>query len=272
MPGTVLTLDIPSAVLGRAKRATVLLPRDYREDGPAHPVLYLLHGYGGGRGTWLERTRLAKHLDGSRLIVIMPESGRRWFVNDHAGLRYEDHFVRELLPAVDARFHTLAERSARAVGGFSMGGATALFLALRHRALFGAVTSHAGAFEAPRRIGDPYREHRGDPGFVMPTVESHERVWGPPGSATRRTYDPYRLITRGDPLLPPALYLDVGTGDHERMVRMNRSVRAALEERGWPVVYRERPGGHDWEFVDGALPSALDFLHARLARTTRIGV
>lgn len=264
MPGEPLTLEVPSRILGRTKRATVLLPDGYEPHGPGHPVLYLLHGYGGGRGTWLERTRLAEYLRGSRLVVVMPESGRRWFVNDHAGLRYEDHFTEELLPAVDARFNTLARRSARAVGGFSMGGATALFLALRHRALFSAVTSHAGAFEAPRRIGDPYHEHRGEPDFVMPTVESHERVWGPPGSETRRSYDPYRLMAREDPLPPPALYLDVGTGDHDRMVRMNRSVRDALRERGWPPEYRELPGGHDWQFVNDALPGALAFLHGRL--------
>ncbi|WP_225829138.1 alpha/beta hydrolase [Streptomyces naphthomycinicus] len=265
MTARLLTPSWPSRALGRDKRVNVLLPEGYTDSGPRYPVLYLLHGYGAGRDTWLRRTRLLDALRGTRLIVVLPESGRRWLINDHAGLRYEDYVIHDLVPAVDEHFPTLADRSARAIGGFSMGGATALFLALRHRGLFAAVASYAGAFEAPRRTGDPYAAHRGDPAFVMPTVESHERVWGPPGSATRRRYDPYLLIDAASPGPFPAVHLDVGTEDHDRMVRMSRSVREALDRRGWPVEYHERRGGHDWEYVDAALPASLEFLSRRLA-------
>lgn len=267
----VLTLRVPSPVLGRDKSVNVVLPGGYSEHGPPHPVLWLLHGYGGDKDTWLVNTRLADLLRDSRTVVVLPQSGRRWFINDHAGMRYEDHVVHELVPAVDERFNTLVHRSGRAVGGFSMGGATALFLGLRHRAVFGAVASHAGAFEAPLRVGDPYARFRADPGCVMPSVESHERVWGPPGSETRRRYDPYRLIGQGDAAPAPALYLDIGTEDYDRMRAMNHRVRDALLERGHPVEYHERPGGHDWQFVDRALPASLDFVERRLQDTAEKG-
>ncbi|MEV4441680.1 alpha/beta hydrolase family protein [Streptomyces sp. NPDC049577] len=271
MTAEVLSLRLPSPALGRDKRVNVLLPGGYRSSGPGHPVLYLLHGYGGGRNTWLDHTPLLDLLDEHRLMVVLPESGRRWFVNDHAGLAYEDYLVQDLIPAVDAEFNTLADRSGRAVGGFSMGGAAALYLGLRHRELFGAVASHAGAFEGPLRVGDPYAGHRADPGFVMPDIDSHERVWGPPGSAARHEYDPYRLIRAEHPLPPPAFYLDVGTGDYERMVRMNRTVRDALRTRGWDPEYHEREGGHDWEFVGRSLPHALGFVSRRLTGTAPVG-
>ncbi|HEU5471253.1 MAG TPA: alpha/beta hydrolase-fold protein [Actinophytocola sp.] len=267
MPTEILTLGRPSRVLGRDKRFNVLLPGGYTDSGPGLPVLYLLHGYGGGRDTWLTNTSLAELVGDHRLIVVLPESGRRWFINDHAGLRYEDYFVTELVATVDEEFNTVAGAWARGIGGFSMGGASALFLALRHHGLFGVVAAHAGGFEAPLRAGDPYAEHRSAPGFVMPTVDSHERVWGPPGSATRRSYDPYRLIREWTGP-PPALYLDVGTGDYDRVVRMNRGVRTALRNRGWAVEYHERPGGHDWNFVASALPWSLDFVARHLATTT----
>ncbi|MFD4529071.1 alpha/beta hydrolase [Streptomyces sp. NPDC058470] len=271
MTARVLTLRLPSRVLGRDKSINVVLPGGYREHGPPHPVCYLLHGYGGGKDTWLANTRLVELLRHSRTVVVLPQSGRRWLINDHAGMRYEDHVVDELVPAVDERFNTLAHRSGRAVGGFSMGGATALFLGLRHHALFGVVASYAGAFEAPLRVGDPYARFRADPGFVMPSVAGHERVWGPPGSETRRRYDPYRLIGQVDPTTAPALYLDIGTEDYDRMRAMNRRVRDALLARGHPVEYHERPGGHDWQFVDRALPASLDFVERRLRDTAERG-
>ncbi|MET7851637.1 alpha/beta hydrolase family protein [Streptomyces avermitilis] len=267
MPARVLTPCWRSRALGRDKRVNIILPEGCTEGGPRYPVLYLLHGYGGSRDTWLRRTRLLDALQGSGLIVVLPESGRRWLINDHAGLSYEDYVIHDLVLAVDEHFPTLADRSARAIGGFSMGGATALFLALRHRGLFAAVTSYAGAFEAPRRTGDPYTAHRGEPGFAMPTVESHERVWGPPGSATRRRYDPYLLIDAPSTEPGPVIHMDIGLQDHDRMVRMNRTVRQALDRRGWQVEYHERRGGHDWEYVEAALPASLEFLSRNLSAT-----
>jgi S-formylglutathione hydrolase len=153
-----------------------------------------------------------------------------------------------------------------------MGGAAALFQALRHPDRFSVAACLAGAFEAPLRVGDPYAQHRGDPDLLMPTVQCHERVWGEPGSPTRRTYDPYELVARHDPRLPLALALDVGTGDHERMLQMNRRMHRALEERGLPHEYHERAGGHDWAFVNRALPAALAFTRRHLTSTLSEGV
>jgi enterochelin esterase family protein len=52
--------------------------------------------------------------------------------------------VCEVLPAIDARFRTIATRDARAIGGKSSGGFGALALAMRNPDFFSAVASHAG--------------------------------------------------------------------------------------------------------------------------------
>jgi S-formylglutathione hydrolase FrmB len=230
------------------------------------PALYLLHGYGGNRSSWRRQTRLAEYAAEHNLVIVAPESGRRWFINDHEGRRYADYLVEELIPATEERFGTVPSRFGRAIGGYSMGGAAALFLALAHPELFSVVISHAGAFEAPMRRGDPYAAHRTDPAFMMPTVADHEKVWGPPDSPTRRRYDPYRLLDRHDRALSLSLYLDIGVGDHARMVRMNRNVRAAVERTGTTLEYLERPGGHDWTFVDQGLVRSLAFAARRLTQ------
>jgi len=49
-----------------------------------------------------------------------------------------------VVPAIDARFRTLATRAARGIGGKSSGGFGALVLAMRHPTLFSAVACHSG--------------------------------------------------------------------------------------------------------------------------------
>ncbi|MFD0634896.1 hypothetical protein ACFQ9X_28510 [Catenulispora yoronensis] len=66
--------------------------------------------------------------------------------------------------------------------------------ALRYPGLFGVVVSHAGAFEAPARVGDPYAGLREERDFMIPSVVAHERVWGPVGSEVRGRYEVGALI------------------------------------------------------------------------------
>ena len=62
-------------------------------------------------------------------LVVLPECGRRWFIDDHSGARYETYVTDELLPLLRAEYGATGPVT---VGGFSAGGAAAFFLALRH--------------------------------------------------------------------------------------------------------------------------------------------
>lgn len=251
------TWESDSAALGCPKRITVLVPDNCR---PA-PVLYLLHGFGGSRTTWLRRTQLLSQLQGRQLLVVLPESGRRWFVNDVRGHRYEDYLVADLVPFIDGQYADVVAGCPRAIGGFSMGGAAALMQALRHPDLFTVVVSHAGAFEASARVGDPYAQLRSGPESAIPTTAEHERVWGRPGSLVREEYDLDRLFESVDPRL--AVYADIGVDDYPRMLAMNRRMAARLAVLDVDSEYHERPGAHDLAFLDRALPHSLDFVARR---------
>lgn len=261
-----------SEALHRTKQVDVLLPPDYSTGRRRYPVLILLHGYGGSRQTWLRNTELLTGVRPLDVIVVLPESGRRWFINDHEGYRYEDYLVRELVPLIDRNFRSVADRTGRAIAGFSMGGAAAVFQALRHPAIFSVAASLGGAFGAPLREGDPYAAYRGNPGLLMPTIESHERVWGAPSSPTRRTYHPYELLDRYDRRTPIAFHVGVGADDYDRVVRMNRDMHEELQARSIIHQYQERPGGHDWDYVARALPSVLGFVRQNLAPALGTGV
>ena len=57
------TWESPSSTLGCAKRVSVLVPPSRTSATTVMPVLYLLHGFGGSRQTWLRGTRLVEVLD-----------------------------------------------------------------------------------------------------------------------------------------------------------------------------------------------------------------
>lgn len=252
----------PSPILGRSrKRCIVVTPVEEAVPGPL-PVCYFLHGWGGNAESYLGHPVIRRLVLAAPQVSIFPESFRRWFINDHQGHRYEDYFVEELVPFVEGQLGTLVDSGRRTLVGFSMGGAAAFLLAARHPELFRAVACHAGAFDAPRREGDPYAHLRGGGGeILMPDESEHDSVWGPPGSAIRREYDPYRFV-RPDLGGRIALYLDVGVEDYPRMLEMNRSFHRALEAVGVPHRYEERPGQHDMDFVADGLPRSLPFLAA----------
>lgn len=60
--------------------------------------------------------------------------------------RFEDYFFDELIPCVDAKFRTIADRSGRAVDGFSLGGFQSIKAAAQRPDLFISAGSFDGTF------------------------------------------------------------------------------------------------------------------------------
>jgi putative tributyrin esterase len=198
------------------------------------------------------------------MVFVFPESGRRWFINDVSGRRYADYFVADLIPAVEAEFPCSRTRESRIVGGFSMGGAAAIYMALVYPELIGASLSYAGAFYASDRTGDPYQDQRHEE-CMMPTENEHNRVWGPPGSDVRKQYDPDRLIGHAARKQQrPTMAIEVGVDDYPRVVQQNRRMHAALTSFGMEHRYEERAGDHSWPFAIAAALRILSQLRDEL--------
>jgi S-formylglutathione hydrolase len=260
----VITDSFFSNTLKRDKRVNIVLPSQHDSQSRNFPVLYLLHGYGGNKATWIKNTSLLEIKQHVNLIIVLPESGRRWFINDAMGYRYEDYLLQELIPYIDTHYSTIPDRDHRAIGGFSMGGAAAVFQLLRYPEVFSIAFSHSGAYEAPLREGDPYSSFRDDSTLVMPSISDHERVWGPPGSSVRSEYDPYNLLRNWDNEHRIHLYLDVGKDDYKRMIMMNRNFHLALLKKGIHHDYFEIAGGHDWQYLNKAISRSMNFITDKL--------
>ncbi len=142
-----------SAALRGPASFLLYLPPGYRADAAVrYPVLYLLHGDGQLAGSFLQfglSRALDKIIDRGEarpLIAVMLGAAQRTYNwRDVAGMRYED-YVLEVQQLVDRILPTVADRSGRAIAGFSMGGYGAMNIALGHLDRFSVVESWLGFF------------------------------------------------------------------------------------------------------------------------------
>ena len=251
MDGTEGDFAHDSPALGRRKLVHVRGPEAV---GSGTPILILLHPFAGNRTSWA-RHAPAMIADLARdTLVAMPECGRRWFIDDHAGVAYGRYVAEDLVPALRAAW---GAGGPVAIGGFSAGGGAAFFLAIRHPETFSAALAVAGAFTAAGRVGDPYAAARTDD-MMIPTEAEHDRVWGPPGSPTRTAHDPAALVAamlRGKSR--PRFHFDVGTGDFPRMIAASETMASILGERGVPCTFTRSPGDHTWDYAARAMPAVV---------------
>ena len=234
-------LSCPSAALATNVPVAVLAPPDHAISGRRYAVLTLLHGLSDTFMCWLDYTRIRHYVANLRLIVVMPQCGRSFYINTVDGLRVEDFLVDDLPAFIAERYATIGTRESRAIGGLSMGGYGALMLALRHRESWGMAFSHSGAVGAPRWVEDP------------PNIG----VFGPKGSPTRVDHDLFSLIEQRSGQLP-LMHLDCGIEDF--LLEENRALHRAMQSSQIPHIYREHPGGHSWRYCDENLPSSLRWL------------
>jgi glucoamylase len=214
MRGTLEKLDAPARSLeGGTRRIQVYLPHAYARGGASerYPVLYLQDGL-----EYETRARAAVVADqliaGGRVapfIIVFVNPVDR-FKEYRANDKFAAFMATELVPFIDARYRTRAERGARALMGASLGGVISVWTAVRHPDVFERVAGQSTAFQ----IDD-------------------ERV-----VTALAGLDPARQARR------LKFYFDVG--QLEPLWKVNRRVRVLLAGKGYRVAYREAAAGHNW--------------------------
>jgi enterochelin esterase-like enzyme len=129
---------------------TVYLPPGYGQD-PArrYPVLYLLHGGSDLVSFFLELGVQKDMDDGIRsgvlgpMLLVLVDGGPMFTGEGSATRSFDDYLTSELIPDVDHRWRTVAERKGRAIGGVSVGGRHALEFAAAHPSLVAAAGGHS---------------------------------------------------------------------------------------------------------------------------------
>jgi putative tributyrin esterase len=238
-----------SAALGRTMRYSVAVPS--APEGRRFPVVYLLHGHGGNHTDWFANTGAAAIANALSLVVVTPDAGNSWYLNTPTE-RWEDYIVQDLIQEIERRWPVKPGRQSRAVAGLSMGGYGAMKMAFRHPGTFAMAASMSGALDTTRDVS------------VFSGGRSREvDAWfGPPGSATRRDNDVYRLATEAAPAGLPYLYLDCGVDDP--WFGINREFAAVLKARGLAHEFHEESGNHDWRYWDRQVRAVLPIVAKRL--------
>ncbi len=208
------------------------------------PVVYLLHGGGGGFRDWSNYSNVARFTE-TGLILVMPEGDESYYTNavDPPQDRYEDYIVQDVIADVESRFPAATGRANRAIAGVSMGGFGAIKIALRHPELFMFVGGISSAIDVPRRAFVFRRFHQS---------RHYESIFGPAGSQTRRDNDPFILVRSANPEAAPYFFLTCG--EQEGLLSPNREFATLLERGHFHFEFHTVAGGHNWEQWNGWLP------------------
>jgi S-formylglutathione hydrolase FrmB len=144
-------LTVATGALPGPAAVRILLPDGYADHpGRRYPVLYLLHGTGGGAADWTTDGDAEQITAGQPLIVVMPDialndDGGGWCANWPDGqYDWETFHIDQLIPWVDANLRTIPARAGRAIAGLSQGGFCSMSYAARHPDLFGTALSYSG--------------------------------------------------------------------------------------------------------------------------------
>lgn len=250
---TVRDVTFRSAALNRDMPYRVILPANLPSEKKL-PVIYLLHGGGGGFRDWSNYSDVARFAE-SGLLLVMPEGASSYYTNavDPPKDRYEDYIAQDLIPDVENRFPAARGRANRSVIGVSMGGFGAVKIALRHPDLFAFVGGLSSAIDVPRRAFTIRR---------LQQSRHYDAIFGPAGSQTRRDNDPFVLIRTADPGAAPYFFLTCG--EQEGLLPANREFAALLGERHFKYEFHTVRGGHNWNQWNSWVPALFQSLEQQM--------
>jgi hypothetical protein len=137
----------------------VYLPPGYDEASTTrYPTVYVIQGYTGHVAMWGNRTPFrqpfpetadARFAAGTPPCILVyvdawTAYGGSQYVDSAGTGDYHTYLCDDVVPFVDGRYRTLAQRESRAIAGKSSGGYGAMITPMLRPDLFGALASHAG--------------------------------------------------------------------------------------------------------------------------------
>lgn len=148
------TVSFASNALAQTETFTIVRPNEL--PGPqGYPVLIILHGLGRNQKTLLEQPETRELMLHQKALIVLPDSGRGWWIDSPAdGAKY-DSMLMEVVAEVRRHFPVSTKKSEWGVLGWSMGGFGAVHFAEKHPQVVNFVGSIIGLLDYPRVDGLP---------------------------------------------------------------------------------------------------------------------
>lgn len=241
------TMLVETSRLATDMVVTVAVPSSYNDSVDKHyPVVYLLNGFDGDYTDYATRMNLDSLATVTDAILVCPDGRDSWYWDSPVDpkMQMESFIIEDLVPTVDARLRTRDDRRYRAITGLSMGGHGALWLAMRHKDVFGSAGSMSGGVDITKpKWHKSWKMH-----LRLGSYESNPARW--------KEHSVINLVpTLNDGELN--IMFSCGTGDF--FYEVNNSLDRALTARGIKHRYTTAPGNHSWKYWTATLPTQLTF-------------
>lgn len=235
--------------MGRDLKNVIILPENYDQNNTTrYPVVYLLHGCGDNYAAWIRiKPELPQLASQYNFIIVCPDGLiNSWYWNSplNKDMQFEDYISDEVIRYVDSHYRTIADRSARAITGLSMGGHGAMWNAIRHRDVFGAAGSTSGGLDIR----------------PFPTNWKMSNQLGE-FAANKKRWDEHTVINLIPSLKDGDLAIIIDCGVDDFFLEVNRRVHQALITCNIKHDYIERPGGHNHAYWNNSIEYQLLFFH-----------
>ena len=223
-----------SKLTNAQRRCFVYTPPGYNENTKTrYPVLYLQHGSFEDETGWSAQGRANLILDNliaerkAVPMIIVMDNGYAYKQQDVAvtdgktrpASIFEDVMINEIIPMIDAKFRTIANREHRAIAGLSMGANQTMRIIMNNLDTFSAIGGFSGTPNYPSTdVIDPATFLDGK---FSNAADVNKKI--------------------------KVLWLSLGTKEPNPFPGSVGAFRAMLDKQGIKYVYYESPGtAHEW--------------------------
>lgn len=175
--GQLREINYWSAYNQSMRHCYVYTPAEYDQNPTKrYPVLYLQHGGGESEHGWAQQGKTSiildnliaagkavpfivvmdngtwtsfKRADGSELKMGRPQPGSFFNLPEDWTEGFRNTLIQDIIPMIDARFRTIADKDHRAMAGLSMGGMETKEIVLKRSDVFGSMGIFSGATISP---------------------------------------------------------------------------------------------------------------------------
>lgn len=234
----------PSQALKKNMAFSVVFPTGYEETGKPWPVLFFLHGLGRNEKTLIEDPESKQKLLAQPYVIVLPKGENGWYFDSPFDERRQyASYLDEVIGLAGKTVHISADRSQRAVGGWSAGGFGSVWACLRHPESFSTLATIIAVVDFPA------------PEARFPrTPETF-------GTDPSR-WPEFNPINRAEELRGKNVLLVIGEKATDAV--MNDRLSARLKAADIPHETVRLPGGHTFPSVQGGVGPVCAFVAKHL--------